>query len=167
MPELPIDKSSASDRVSQMPALGASAGIPEPVISPVKADTMMNSDAKVQTHPQSIVGTAPSPTTMGRYTILGELGRGGMGAVYLAEDSVLKRKVALKTPQFEPQKAEQMQARFLREAQLSHPNICQIHDVGVIDGQYLMAMEYIEGRTLAAFTKPGKLLSECQAASLV
>ena len=58
-----------------------------------------------------------------------------MGTVYLAEDTMLKRQVALKIPQFEPGKSEQMQARFVREAQmaalLSHPNICQVFDVAV------------------------------------
>ncbi len=136
-----------------------------------KQDTMVNVDAGVATQPKSLAAPTPALRTLGRYSILGELGRGGMGAVYLAEDSVLKRKVALKIPQFEPSKAEQFQARFLREAQmaaqLSHPNICHVHDVGVIDGRYVMAMEYIEGKTLAAFTKPGKLLTERQAVLLV
>jgi len=137
----------------------------------LKPDTATNADAAASTQPKSV--TAPSPVirTLGRYTILGELGRGGMGAVYLAEDSVLKRKVALKIPQFEPSNAAQFQARFLREAQmaaqLSHPNICRVHDVGVIDGQYVMAMEYIDGRTFAAFTSPEKLLAERQAVLLV
>ncbi len=94
-----------------------------------------------------------------------------MGTVYLAEDTILKRQVALKIPQFEPDKAEQMQARFVREAQLaaslSHPNICQVFDVTAIDGQHVMAMEYIDGRTLSAYTKPGKLLPERQAVTLV
>ena len=133
--------------------------------------TMTNAAAKSPTQPQSIVQLRPSSGTLGRYQILGELGRGGMGAVFLAEDSILKRKVALKIPQFEPAKAEQMQARFLREAQLaaqlSHPNICQVYDVGLIDGQYVMAMEYIEGKTLAAYTKVGKLLTARQAAGFV
>ncbi len=141
---------------------------PTPVLKP---ETLSNARLQVDTQPKSVVNSAPQAKTLGRYMILSELGRGGMGAVYLADDSVLKRKVALKIPQFEPEKAEQMQARFLREAQLaaqlSHPNICQIHDVGVIDGQYVMAMEYIEGKTLAAFAKPGKLLSERQVVSLV
>ncbi len=94
-----------------------------------------------------------------------------MGAVYLAEDTVLKRRVALKIPQFEASKAEQMQARFLREAQmaakLSHSNVCQTYDISEIDGQYVMAMEYIDGKTLNAYTKPGKLLSDRLAVSLV
>ncbi len=142
-------------------------------LPPVKVDTLMTGDAKVATHPQSMVGPAPAPQfqTLGRYTIIGELGRGGMGVVYLADDTVLKRKVALKIPQFEPDKAEQMQARFVREAQmaaqLSHINICQIYDVGVIDGQYVMAMEYIDGKTLSGFTKAGKLISERQAVYFV
>ena len=136
-----------------------------------RGETLINADVGASTEPRSRVETSPTFRTLGRYTILGELGRGGMGAVYLAEDSVLKRKVALKIPQFEPSKAEEFQARFLREAQmaaqLSHPNICHVHDVGVNNGQYVMAMEYIEGKTLAAFTKPEKLLTERQAVLLV
>ncbi len=131
---------------------------------PARVDTLINASEKVATEPQSLVVPAPQPKVLGRYTVIAELGRGGMGAVYLAQDSILKRKVALKIPQFEPHKAEQMQARFLREAQmvaqLSHPNICQVYDVGIIDAQYVMAMEYIEGKTLGAFTKTGKLLNE-------
>ncbi len=93
------------------------------------------------------------------------------GTVYLAEDTILKRQVALKIPQFNPDRAEQMQARFVREAQLaaalSHPNICQVFDAVVIDGQQLMAMEYINGPTLSTYTRPEKLLPERQAVLLV
>ena len=160
-------------------AVQSAIGVPSPVpavqpeLPPVKGETLMTGDAKVATHPQSMVGPAPAPQfqTLGRYTVIGELGRGGMGVVYLADDTVLKRKVALKIPQFEPDKADQMQARFVREAQmaaqLSHINICQIYDVGVIDGQYVMAMEYIDGKTLSGFTKAGKLISERQAVYFV
>ena len=126
-------------------------------------NTQMTGDPKIGTQPQSMTGPGPQFKTLGRYTVIGELGRGGMGAVFLAEDTILKRKVALKIPQFEPRKEEQMRARFIREAQLAaqltHPNICQIYDVGEIDGQLVMAMEYIEGRDLSTFTKPDKLMS--------
>ncbi len=144
----------------------------EPSIQlPAKPQTILNGDPGVDTHPQSVADQKAPSRTLGRYQILGELGRGGMGAVYLAEDTVLKRRVALKIPQFEASKAEQMQARFLREAQmaakLSHPNICQTYDISEIDGQYVMAMEYIDGKTLNAYTKRGRLLSDRLAVSLV
>lgn len=172
MSQHPNEKSSESLEAAQGSLPKVIHESPIPASTPVrKHDTQMNADAGVSTQPKSLVVGAPTMKTLGRYTILSELGRGGMGAVYLAEDSVLKRKVALKIPQFEPHRAEQMQARFLREAQmaaqLSHSNICHVHDIGVIDGQYVMAMEFIEGKTLAAFTKPEKLLSERQAAVLI
>ena len=139
--------------------------------NPRTQNTATNASAKVSTHPQSLVNVPLPFTTLGRYTVLRELGRGGMGTVYLADDTMLKRQVALKIPQFEPGKSEQMQARFVREAQmaasLSHPNICQVFDVAVIDGRHVMAMEYIDGRTLSAYTKPEKLLPERQAVQLV
>lgn len=153
---------------------------PIPVVSPPASavlatqavvNTQMTGDPKVGTQPQSINGPAPQFKTLGRYKVIGELGKGGMGVVYLAEDTTLKRKVALKIPQFEPRKEEQMRARFIQEAQiaaqLNHPNICRIFDVGVIDDQLVMAMEYIDGRGLDSLTKLDKLVSERQAVGLV
>jgi serine/threonine protein kinase len=177
-PQKPLRRSAVNP---SQPGLGAPSDAGKPFTAPSqgsdstaqsgKVDTLVTGDPKVGTQPQSQVGPAPQFKSLGRYTILGELGRGGMGAVYLAEDTVLTRKVALKIPQFEPRKEEQMRARFIREAQLAaqltHPHICQIYDVGVIDGQLVMAMEYIEGRNLAAFTKPDKLMSARAAVGLV
>ena len=149
--------------------------VPEkPQIQPAekkRQDTLLNGDAGVSTEPKSLVGQDADLKTLGRYQVLGELGRGGMGAVYLADDTKLKRQVALKIPQFEASKAEQMRARFEREAQmaaqLSHPNICQVYDVAEIDGRLVMSMEYIPGKTMAAYTKTGKLLSDRQAVTQI
>jgi serine/threonine protein kinase len=101
------------------------------------------------------------PETFGRYRVERLLGRGGMGSVYLAHDTVLGRHVALKVPVLEGPAAQAVRARFLREAQaaaaLMHPNICPIHDVGEIDGVPYLTMAYVEGETLSRRLAGGPL----------
>src|SRR4051794_5512806 len=87
----------------------------------------------------------------GRYRIERELGRGGMGIVFLAEDLKHSRKVALKV--LRPEVAQSVSAeRFLREiriaAQLSHPNILQLIDSGDADGYAYFVMPYVPGESL-------------------
>jgi eukaryotic-like serine/threonine-protein kinase len=88
----------------------------------------------------------------GRYKILGELGRGGMGIVYQAEDTKLKRLVALKFLPAELSRYPEAKERFIREAQaaavLDHPHICTVHEVEEAEGATYIAMAYVEGRTL-------------------
>ena len=99
------------------------------------------------------------------YRILEELGQGGMGEVYLAEDTTLGRKVALKLLSPATQQDEithsRLLRRFLREANsaaaLAHPFICSIHEVGEEDGRAFIAMEYVEGQSLAALLHKGRL----------
>jgi serine/threonine protein kinase len=90
--------------------------------------------------------------TAGEYEILGELGRGGMAAVYLARDVSLNRKVAIKTMLPELIGRQQMVQRFKREAQmaagLSHPHIVQIHSVKQTNRIVYFVMKFIEGRGL-------------------
>jgi Tfp pilus assembly protein PilF len=103
------------------------------------------------------------PAPFGRYRLLRLLGEGGMGAVYLAQDTQLERQVALKIPNLEAGAGAVVLARFRREAQaaaaLQHPNICPVHEVGEVDGVPYLTMTYIEGKPLAALIASGKLVA--------
>lgn len=99
--------------------------------------------------------------TISHYRILAPLGSGGMGVVYRAEDTSLRRTVALK---FLPEKAASglgLDERLRREARaastLNHPNICTIYEIGQDAGEVFIAMEYVEGRTIAELTREGAL----------
>jgi eukaryotic-like serine/threonine-protein kinase len=97
----------------------------------------------------------------GKYRVVGEVGRGGMGVVYKAEDLKLKRPVALKFLPPHLMDAPELKERFLIEAQaaaaLSHPNICVIYEVGETEDHPYIAMEFVEGETLREKVKRGPL----------
>src|SRR6266850_2531862 len=89
---------------------------------------------------------------LGHYKVLNRIGRGGMGEVFLAQDTALGRKVALKLLRSDFTSNEERLRRFRQEAQaasaLNHPNILTIHEIGQDDTLHFMATEYVEGETL-------------------
>ena len=99
--------------------------------------------------------------TLSHYRIIEKIGEGGMGEVYLAEDSRLDRKVALKIlPEHLSERADRRE-RFEREARavssLNHPHICTLYDIGEQDGIHYLVMEHLEGESLAARLEKGAL----------
>ncbi len=92
-----------------------------------------------------------------RYRIVGPLGKGGMGEVYRAEDLKLRQPVALKflprNVADDPRRLE----RFLNEVrvarQVSHPNVCRVYDIGEVDGEHFISMEYVDGEDLASLIR--------------
>jgi tRNA A-37 threonylcarbamoyl transferase component Bud32/tetratricopeptide (TPR) repeat protein len=101
-------------------------------------------------------GTLPTePVRIGRFAILRKLGQGGMGVVYAAFDEQLDRKVAIKLLRRDLTDDERGRVRMLREAQalarLSNPNVVQVHEVGCWRDHDYVAMEFIAGKTLAAW----------------
>ncbi len=92
-----------------------------------------------------------------RYQIIRLIGEGGMANVYLAQDTILDRKVAVKILRGDLADDEKFVRRFQREAisasSLNHPNIVEMYDVGEDDGKYFIVMEYIDGRTLKSLIK--------------
>lgn len=96
--------------------------------------------------------TLASGSKLGRYEILSKLGVGGMGEVYLAKDTKLDRRVALKILPAELAFSRERMLRFIQEAKaaaaLNHPNVAHVYEIGEHDGLNFIAMEYVEGTTL-------------------
>jgi eukaryotic-like serine/threonine-protein kinase len=92
-----------------------------------------------------------APVQFGRYVFAGELGAGGMGVVYAARDPELDRIVAVKLLRGEsdPRRQDRLRREAQVMAQLAHPNVVAVYDVGVLEDGLFIAMEYVEGETLA------------------
>ena len=138
---------------------------------------------------QKLFGAAAAeePVKLGRFVLLDRLGHGAMGVVYSAYDPELDRRVALKLLRVGRTRAsEHARERLLREAQalarLSHPNVVPVYEVGVIEGQVFVVMEFVQGQTLrqwmrsqdrswrdivAAFCQAGQGLAAADAVDLV
>ncbi len=115
-----------------------------------------------------------APERLGRYVIEKRIGRGAMGAVYLARDPRINRPVALKVisieKEFEDEELKEARLRFYREAEsagrLQHPNIITVFDAGEDQGLAYIAMEFVPGVPLKQFTDPKRLLAPKRALEL-
>ena len=115
-----------------------------------------------------------APQRLGRYVIEKRIGRGAMGAVYLAKDPRINRAIALKAipieKEFEDEELKEARLRFYREAEsagrLTHPNIITVFDAGEDKGLAYIAMEYVAGISLRSYTDPTKLLAPKRALEL-
>jgi serine/threonine protein kinase len=116
-------------------------------------------------------GTERTTVIAGRYELVREIGRGGMGAVWLGRDTVLGRDVALKRigllPGAQPQDLERAGREARLAAQLNHPHVVAVYDLVEEDDYTWLVMEYVEGITLSALVKRDGALRPDQAAPLV
>ena len=145
---------------------------------PERAEAVIDWMKRTHVGPQS--GLAPTelaagiPKRLGRYVIERRIGRGAMGAVYLAKDPRINRSVAVKVipieSEFEDEELKEARLRFYREAEsagrLTHPNIITVYDAGEDNGLAYIAMEYVPGIPLKDFTQPTRLLAPKRALEL-
>jgi predicted Ser/Thr protein kinase len=133
-------------------------------------------DGLASLRPSTVTNAPPPqagtlPEQFGRYRIVRKLGRGGMGAVYLAHDPQLDRQVALKVPHFSADDSPEILERFFREARsaaaLHHPHICPVHDVGRVNDLPYLTMAYVEGQALAERLQGGATPPAREAAELL
>jgi predicted Ser/Thr protein kinase len=164
-----------TDRVPPLPGspgTGAEAAETTPPGEPAGTPSAAGGEALPQAAPflRSGAPLIALPAQFGRYRLGKLLGKGGMGAVYLAYDTQLERPVALKIPTFGPDEGD-LRERFLREgraaATLHHPNICPVFDIGEHDGVHFLTMAYVEGKPLSDFVSAKKPIPAATAAGLV
>ncbi|XAL99686.1 serine/threonine-protein kinase [Phycisphaeraceae bacterium D3-23] len=165
------DAPTVASNADDMRTVASAADMRTVASSPAEMPTMAAPGADpYDAGPNADGGGAETP--MGRldgYELLRELGKGGMGCVYLARQVALDRHVAVKTIAPQLSRSPAFLARFVREAfavaQLSHHNVVQIHDVGHDDDQHYFSMEYVHGRSLADVMKQHGKLDPAQAAT--
>ena len=144
---------------------------------PERAEAVLEWMKRTQGAPSLNKGAFDSntgPQRLGRYVIERRIGRGAMGAVYLAKDPRINRPVALKAipieKEFEDEELKEARLRFYREAEsagrLAHPNIITVFDAGEDKGLAYIAMEFVPGIPLKKFTDPKKLLAPKRALEL-
>jgi len=121
-----------------------------------EGDTAVETTDELDARPAS-AGLLRRGDALGRYTVLEHVGSGAMGLVYAAYDSTLDRRVAIKLLHARPglDAGSRREKRLLREAQamaqLTHPNVVTVHDVGTANGRVFLAMEYVQGVTLRSW----------------
>lgn len=155
--------SNIESRISMAPSFGKSS-YPPPSSGPSGAQRLTPQDAtQIMTVVENAIGT--------RYRLEKELGRGGMGVVYLARDTQLDRPVALKFLGTLLDASDQYRQRFIREARaaakVSHPNIVSIYDICDAEGRAYIAMEFIEGPDLHRYLKKKGKLEPREAINIV
>ncbi|MBA3356843.1 MAG: serine/threonine protein kinase, partial [Pyrinomonadaceae bacterium] len=147
-------RDSNPELVVELESLIAAHERPDGFIDSPVYETAAESIAKAQ--PALVAGQV-----VGHYQIIAPLGKGGMGEVYLASDTKLDRKVALKLLPVEFTNHKDLLRRFIQEAKaassLNHPNIITIHEIGEIDSVHFIATEFIDGQTLKQRMKRARL----------
>lgn len=135
------------------------------------AEVSTNQSVSETIAPQSSAGLPSLPEVFGRYRLQRLLGRGAMGAVYLAQDTQLSRNVAIKVPIFGQDQSDELLQRFYIEARaaatLRNPHICPVYDVGEIAGWHYISMAYIEGHSLSDVIKANGAQPERQVLLLI
>jgi serine/threonine-protein kinase len=137
-------------------------------------DWMKRTHSPREEKQKKTTGGADIPKRLGRYVIERRIGRGAMGAVYLAKDPRINRALAVKAipivKEFEDEELREARVRFFREAEsagrLTHPNIITVFDAGEDKGLAYIAMEYVPGIALRDFTNPQRLLAPRRALEL-
>lgn len=137
-------------------------------------DWMKKTHGSVDDSKLSMSGKNGTPKRLGRYVIERKIGRGAMGAVYLAKDPRINRAIALKVipieKEFEDEELKEARLRFFREAEsagrLTHPNIITVYDAGEDKHLAYIAMEYLEGDALTKYTDKKRLLAPGKALEL-
>jgi serine/threonine protein kinase len=118
-----------------------------------------------------VIETMNSPRLLGRYRLLRLLGQGGMGSVYLAEDTQLGRQVAVKVPHQSMSNSGTLRARLIGEARaaaaIDHPNLCPIYDVGEDQGVPYLVMPFVAGTPLSSLIGPEQSWEPARALALV
>ncbi len=145
-----------SDNARLCPSCGRAISIPDtPTLEP--SGTAAGSPLPVRSHPPQSGGFSPGTVLIERYRIVALLGRGGMGEVYRAEDLKLGNVVALKFLPASLQNDTAALAGFHAEVrnarQVSHPNVCRVYDIGEVNGQHFLTMEYIDGEDLSSLLR--------------
>jgi hypothetical protein len=128
-----------------------------PTLEPYKDAVAPKPAAPPSSRPPRSGGFSPGTVLVERYRIVAPLGRGGMGEVYRAEDLKLGNVVALKFLPAALQNDAAALAGFHAEVrnarQISHPNVCRVYDIGEVNGQHFLTMEYIDGEDLASLLR--------------